>query len=69
MARVHRPLSRAGGESRANADGRVSTTAAAIPASALDPALHAVFVGTAAVAVVLTLAVLAMPKTPPYGQT
>jgi EmrB/QacA subfamily drug resistance transporter len=54
-------LARSGG-------GTVSSTAAAIPASALDPALHAVFVGTAAVAVVLTLAVLAMPRTPPYRQ-
>ena len=54
-------LARSGG-------GSVSTTAAGIPASALDPALHAVFVGTAAVAVVLTVAVLLMPKTPPHGR-
>jgi EmrB/QacA subfamily drug resistance transporter len=54
-------LARSGG-------GTVSSTAEGIPASALDPALHAVFVGTAAVAVVLTLAVLLMPKTPPHGQ-
>ena len=54
-------LARSGG-------GTVSTTAAGIPASALDPALHLVFVGTAAVVVVLTLAVALMPRTPPLGQ-
>ncbi len=54
-------LARSGG-------GSVSTTAAGIPPEARDPALHAVFVGTAAVAVVLTLAVLLMPRTPPHGQ-
>lgn len=55
-------LARSGG-------GTVSTTAAGIPASALDPALHTVFLGTASVAVVLTLAVLTMPRTPPLGQS
>nr|WP_294692192.1 MDR family MFS transporter [uncultured Friedmanniella sp.] len=54
-------LARSGG-------GTVSTTAAGIPASALDPALHLVFVGTAAVVVVLTSAVALMPRTPPLGR-
>ena len=36
MARVHRPLSGAGGESRANADGRVSTTAHVLRALRAD---------------------------------
>ena len=44
--------------------GKVSSTAAGTPASALDPALHTVFVGSAAVAVVLLVAVLLMPRTP-----
>jgi MFS family permease len=44
--------------------GKVSTTAAGIPASALDSALHTVFVGSAAVAVVLLVAVALMPRTP-----
>ncbi len=36
MARIHRPLSGAGGESRANADGRVSTTAHVLAALRAD---------------------------------
>jgi EmrB/QacA subfamily drug resistance transporter len=44
--------------------GKVSKTAAGIPAPALDSALHTVFLGTAAVAVVLLLAVALMPRTP-----
>jgi MFS family permease len=48
--------------------GKVSTTATGIPAPALDAALHLVFVGSAAVAVVLAVAVLLMPKTPPVEQ-
>ncbi|MFL6027850.1 MAG: MDR family MFS transporter [Friedmanniella sp.] len=44
--------------------GKVSTTAAGIPAPALDSALHTVFVGSAAVAVVLLVAVALMPRTP-----
>jgi len=43
--------------------GKVSTTAAGIPAPALDAALHTVFVGSAAVAVLLLLAVALMPRT------
>jgi hypothetical protein len=43
--------------------GKVSTTAAGIPAAALDSALHTVFLGSAAVAVVLLLAVALMPRT------
>jgi EmrB/QacA subfamily drug resistance transporter len=48
----------------ASGGGKVSSTAAGTPASALDPALHTVFVGSAAVAVVLLVAVLLMPRTP-----
>ena len=48
----------------ASGGGKVSSTAAGTPASALDPALHLVFVGSAAVAVVLLVAVLLMPRTP-----
>jgi len=44
--------------------GHASATAAEIPVAALDPALHRVFLASAVVAVVLTLAVLAMPKRP-----
>jgi len=44
--------------------GKVSTTATGIPAPALDAALHLVFVGSAAVAVVLLVAVALMPRTP-----
>jgi EmrB/QacA subfamily drug resistance transporter len=43
--------------------GKVSTTAAGIPAAALDSALHTVFLGSAAVALVLLLAVALMPRT------
>jgi MFS family permease len=43
--------------------GKVSTTAAGIPAPALDSALHTVFLGSAAVAVVLLVAVALMPRT------
>jgi EmrB/QacA subfamily drug resistance transporter len=43
--------------------GKVSTTAAGISAPALDSALHTVFLGSAAVAVVLLLAVALMPRT------
>jgi EmrB/QacA subfamily drug resistance transporter len=43
--------------------GKVSTTAAGIPAPALDAALHTVFLGSAAVAVVLLVAVALMPRT------
>jgi MFS family permease len=49
-------LARSGG-------GKVSTTAGGIPAPALDSALHTVFLGSAAVAVVLVLAVALMPRT------
>ena len=42
--------------------GHASATAAEIPVAALDPALHRVFLAAAVVAVVLTLAVLAMPR-------
>jgi EmrB/QacA subfamily drug resistance transporter len=50
----------------ASGGGKVSSTAAGTPASALDPALHTVFVGSAAVAVVLLVAVLLMPRTPAH---
>lgn len=42
--------------------GKVSTTASAIPAHVLDPALHEVFLGTGAVAVLMLLAVVLMPE-------
>ena len=42
--------------------GHGSSTAAAIPATALDPALHRVFLGATVGAVLLTVAVLAMPR-------
>jgi len=41
----------------------LSSTAAEIPASALGPALHEVFLGCVLVAVVMFLAVIAMPRT------
>ena len=41
-----------------------ATTTADVPAAALDPALHAVFVGSAVVAAVLLAAVALMPRTP-----
>ena len=47
--------------------GHASATAAEIPVAALDPALHRVFLAAAVVAVVLTLAVLAMPRRPLPG--
>ena len=43
---------------------QISSRADQIPASALDAALHEVFLGSLVVAVVLTLAILAMPRTP-----
>jgi EmrB/QacA subfamily drug resistance transporter len=42
--------------------GRLSSTASGIPAEVLDPALHGVFVASAAVAVILLVAVALMPK-------
>ncbi len=42
-----------------------ATTAAGVPVAQLDPALHQVFVATAAVAVALTLAVALMPRRTP----
>ena len=43
---------------------QVSSTADQIPAAALDAALHEVFLGCLMVAVVLALAIVAMPRTP-----
>ncbi len=42
--------------------GRVSSTAAGVPAAVLDPALHKVFLASAIVAVLLTLGVALMPR-------
>ncbi|WP_375426664.1 MDR family MFS transporter [uncultured Friedmanniella sp.] len=42
--------------------GKVSATASAIPADVLHPALHEVFLGAAAVAVLMLLAVTLMPR-------
>jgi len=42
--------------------GKVSTTASGVPAAVLDPALHEVFIGAAAVGIVLLLAVALMPE-------
>ena len=53
--------------SLAGDNGKVSATATGIPAPALDAALHLVFVGSAATAVVLLLAVALMPRTPAPG--
>jgi EmrB/QacA subfamily drug resistance transporter len=49
--------------------GQISPTAGNVPAAALEPALQLVFVGSAGVAVLLTLAVLGMPRraNPPPG--
>jgi hypothetical protein len=44
-----------------------ATTAADIPPEALDLALHQVFVGSAAVAALLLVAVAIMPRTPALG--
>jgi EmrB/QacA subfamily drug resistance transporter len=47
---------------------QLSSTADQIPAPALDAALHEVFLGSLVVAVVLTVAIIAMPRTPvPQG--
>lgn len=46
----------------ASSGGKVSTTASAIPARVLDPALHQVFLGTGAVAVLMLVAVVLMPE-------
>ena len=42
--------------------GKVSTTASGVPAGALYPAMHEVFIGSAAVALVLLVAVALMPE-------
>jgi len=47
----------------AGSGGKISSTAAGTPAAVLDPALHTVFVGSAAVAGVLLVAVALMPRT------
>ena len=47
----------------------VSSTAAGIPPSALDSALHQVFVAAAVVAALLLVAVALMPRTPAKGLT
>jgi EmrB/QacA subfamily drug resistance transporter len=53
----------ANGAIRRSNGGHLSSTAAGIPASVLDPALHKVFVAAAVVALLLTAAVAVMPST------
>jgi hypothetical protein len=49
--------------------GHVSSTASAIPASILQPAMHWVFLAAAAVAVLLGAAVLIMPNRSVMGES
>jgi hypothetical protein len=53
----------ANGALRRSNGGHLSSTAAGIPVSVLDPALHKVFVAAAVVALLLTAAVAVMPST------
>ena len=48
--------------------GGTPSTAVGIPASALDSALHQVFVAAAVVSALLVAAVALMPRTPPHGE-
>jgi hypothetical protein len=52
----------ANAELRERLGAAVSATAAEIPASALEPAVQEVFLGSLVVAVVLVLAIAAMPR-------
>jgi EmrB/QacA subfamily drug resistance transporter len=49
--------------------GHISSTASGIPASALEPALHQVFLAAGVVAVLVAAAVLIMPSSPIPGRT
>jgi hypothetical protein len=49
--------------------GHISSTASAIPASVLEPALHQVFLAAGLVAVLVAAAVLIMPSSSIPGRT